>query len=130
MILVRMHLAQKRLRSEFLELKRDQQRQSTAILALHGAMKTISEDVIAHGQAQSSVRRTLDRLADLQSQMQLREVDEGLYPQAIRLIQSGRGREEVRRLCSLTESEADLLFSLHGPGTTLEPGARTVSGRG
>ncbi|MFD2112966.1 DUF2802 domain-containing protein [Thiorhodococcus fuscus] len=89
-------------------------------------MKTISEDVISHGQIQSSVRRTLERLVDQQSQMQLREVDEGLYPQAIRLIQSGRGRDEVQRLCSLTDSEADLLFSLHAPGAVVTKGSRAA----
>jgi len=128
-IIVRLSRTVKRLRDQVHELKRDQQRQSTTLLSLHGAMKTISEDVISHGQIQSSVRRTLERLVDQQSQMQLREVDEGLYPQAIQLIQDGRGRDEVQRLCSLTDSEADLLFSLHAPGAVVTKGSRTASSR-
>ncbi len=105
-----------RLRRQVDELRRDQQRQSTSILALHGAMKVISEDVINHGQHQSSVTRTLERLTDRQSELRLRDVDEGLYSQAIALIRQGRSRQEVRKLCALSESETDLLFSLHGQG--------------
>lgn len=101
------------LRRQLREIRRDVQRQNTSLLALHGAMKVIAEDVIAHAQSQSSVRRTLERLTDGQSELRLRDVDEGLYPQAIQLIRDGRSREEVRRLCGLTQSEVDLLFSLH-----------------
>ncbi len=100
-------------RRQIRELRSELQRQNTAMLALHGAMKMISEDVITHGQVQSSVKRALERLADQQSELRLRDVGEGLYPQAIRLIQDGRTREEVRQLCGLTQSELDLLFSLH-----------------
>lgn len=113
------------LRRQMREIRQDHQRQNTSLLALHGAMKMISEDVISHGQAQSSVRRTLERLADQQNEMRLRDVDDGLYPQAIQLIQEGRGREEVRKLCGLTDSEVDLLFSLHGQG--LGVGAKSVA---
>ncbi|MBK1716727.1 hypothetical protein CKO27_03510 [Thiocystis violacea] len=96
------------------EARRDHQRLSNSMLALHGAMKVIAEDVISHDQHQSRVRRTLDRLSDQQSELRLRDVDEGLYGQAIELIRHGRGRDEVRKLCALTPSEVDLLFSLHG----------------
>lgn len=104
------------LRRQIKEIKRDAQRQNTSLLALHGAMKVISEDVISHGQTQLSVRRTLARLADQQSELRLRDGDGGLYPQAIQLIHEGCGREDVRKLCALTESEVDLLFSLHARG--------------
>lgn len=111
------------------EIRRDVQRQQTSLLALHGAMKMISEDVITHGHAQYSVRRTLEHLVDQQGQMQLREVDEGLYPQAIQLIRSGRSREEVRKLCALTQTEVDLLFSLHGQGGAPRPPAKQAPPR-
>lgn len=101
------------LRHQISEVRRHQQRQNTSILALHGAMKVISEDVINHSQHQSSVTRTLERLTDRQSELRLRDVDEGLYGQAIELIRQGRSRQEVRKLCALTDSETDLLFSLH-----------------
>lgn len=104
------------LRRQLKELRGDVQRQSTALLALHGAMKVVADDVLAHGQVHSSVRRTLDHLVDQHTELRLRDVDGGLYPQAIQMIQSGRRRDEVRKLCGLTESEVDLLFSLHGQG--------------
>jgi hypothetical protein len=104
------------LRRQLDELRRESQRQNTTLLALHGAMKMIADDVIVHGQVQSSVKRTLDHLVDQHTELQLRDVDEGLYPQAIQMIRKGRPREEVRQLCGLTESEVDLLFSLHGQG--------------
>ncbi len=96
------------------DVRRDHQRLQTSLLGLHGAMKVIAEDVISHGQHQSSVSRTIERLTDQQSELRLRDVDEGLYGQAIELIRQGRSREEVRKLCALTQSEVDLLFSLHG----------------
>ncbi len=106
------------LRTQLRELKNEFHRHDNSLLALHGAMKVIAEDVITHGRMQSTVKRTLERLTDEHSEMRLREVDAGLYPQAIQLIYEGRRREEVRKLCGLTESEVDLLFSLHGQGTT------------
>ncbi|TCT21263.1 DUF2802 domain-containing protein [Thiobaca trueperi] len=116
------------LRRQLREIRRDVQRQNTSLLALHGAMKVIAEDVIAHAQTQSSVRRTLERLTDGQSELRLRDVDEGLYPQAIQMIHDGRSREEVRRLCGLTQSEVDLLFSLHAQDAA-SGGSRAASRR-
>ena len=112
-----LHALEERLR----ELRRDQQETDTALLALHGAIKAVAEDVIDQGQHQSSVKRALDRLADQQSELRLRSVDEGLYVQAIELIRLGRGRGEVRKLCGLTHAEVDLLFSLHGASVAREP---------
>lgn len=108
------------------ELRQGQQGIDTAILALHGAIKAVAEDVISQGQHQSSVKRALDRLADQQSELRLRSVDEGLYVQAIELIRLGRGRGEVRKLCGLTHAEVDLLFSLHGASVARDtpPAAR------
>ena len=109
------------LRAQLRELRREQQRLNTSVLALHGAMKVIAEDVINHSQHQSSVKRALERLADQQSELRLRDVDEGLYGQAIELIRHGRGRDEVRQLCALTAAEVDLLFSLHGTSAMRDP---------
>ncbi|MTW20309.1 DUF2802 domain-containing protein [Allochromatium palmeri] len=94
-------------------MRHEQLELNTSILSLHGAIKAVADDVIDQGQHQSSVKRALDRLADQQSELRLRNVDEGLYVQAIELIRLGRGRSEVRKLCGLTHAEVDLLFSLH-----------------
>ncbi|QIK38909.1 DUF2802 domain-containing protein [Caldichromatium japonicum] len=95
-------------------LRREQEGFETAVLALHGAIKAVAEDVIDQGQHQASVQRALDRLAEQHSELRLRTADEGLYLRAIELIRLGHGRHEVRRLCGLTQAEVDLLFSLHG----------------
>ena len=113
------------LANQLRESRGEYQRLNTSVLALHGAMKVIAEDVIDHGQHQSAVRRALERLVEQQSELRLRDVDEGLYGQAIELIRHGRGREEVRKLCALTASEVDLLFSLHGARVARE--ARSAS---
>lgn len=118
------------LRRRLEELRDQVQRQTTSLLALHGAMKVIAEDVITHGQMQSNVRRTLERLVDEQSALRLREVDEGLYPQAIQMVQSGRTREEVRELCGLTQAEVDLLFSLHRPSIDAKAAVARRGGSG
>ena len=112
----RLRVLEERLR----ELRHDRQKTDTALLALHGALKAVAEDVIDQSQHQSSVKRALDRLADQQSELRLRSVDEGLYVQAIELIRLGRGRGEVRTLCGLTHAEVDLLFSLHGASVARE----------
>lgn len=114
------------LRRQLAALRQDYQRQATSVMALQGAMKALSEGVATHGQAQASVQRALERLHDQHSELRAREGDSGAYEQAIRLIQQGLGREEVRRRCGLTSTELDLLFSLHGTGTADASG---VSGR-
>ncbi|MBV5308617.1 DUF2802 domain-containing protein [Chromatium okenii] len=111
-------IAAAKLRRQIKDLNDNFQRQNTSLLSLHGAMKVIAEDVIQHSQKQTAFARTLERLTDEHSEMRLREVDSGLYPQAIQMIYDGRRREEVRKLCALTESEVDLLFSLHGQGAS------------
>ncbi|NEX20141.1 DUF2802 domain-containing protein [Thiorhodococcus mannitoliphagus] len=121
LLVVRVLRSNRRLRSQLKEVRSEQQRQSTSLLALHGAMKVIAEDVIKHGQLQSNVSRTLERLSDQQSELRLRDVEEGLYSQAIALVHQGKRRDEVRKLCALTESEVDLLFSLHGQGGESQP---------
>ncbi|BCU08200.1 DUF2802 domain-containing protein [Allochromatium tepidum] len=120
LLVVRTGTRQRALEARLAELRHDQRGLDTAILALHGAIKAVAEDVIDQGQHQSSVRRALDRLADQQSELRLRAVDEGLYVQAIELIRLGRGRGEVRKLCGLTQAEVDLLFSLHGASVARE----------
>ena len=119
-LVVRSRARLQTLEARLRELRHAQQEVDTAILALHGAIKAVAEDVIDQGQHQSSVRRALDRLADQQSELRLRDVDEGLYVQAIELIRLGRGRSEVRKLCGLTHTEVDLLFSLHGASVARE----------
>ncbi len=111
------------LRRQLAALRQDYQRQATSVMALQGAMKALSEGVATHGQAQASVQRALERLHDQHSELRAREGDSGAYEQAIRLIQQGLGREEVRRRCGLTSTELDLLFSLHGTGTAAPTGS-------
>jgi predicted trehalose synthase len=106
----------RRLSAQLKDFRSEQQRLGTSLLSLHGAMKVISEDVITHGQHQSKVTRTLERLADRQSELRLRDAEQGVYGQAIELARLGKSRDEVRKLCGLSESEVDLLFSLHAHG--------------
>ncbi|WP_038054618.1 DUF2802 domain-containing protein [Thioalkalivibrio sp. ALJ1] len=115
------------LRRQLAALRVDYQRQATSVMALQGAMKALSEGVATHGQAQASVQRALERLHDQHSELRARDGDSGAYEQAIRLIQEGQGREEVRRRCGLTTTELDLLFSLHGSGTAAGSGTSGYS---
>ncbi|WP_018864343.1 MULTISPECIES: DUF2802 domain-containing protein [Thioalkalivibrio] len=105
------------LRRQLATLRQDYQRQATSVMALQGAMKVISQGVVNHSQAQSAVQRALERLNDQQSELRARDADDGAYQQAIELIREGREREEVRRMCGLTTTELDLLYSLHAPGS-------------
>ncbi len=109
------------LRRQLSALRQDYQRQATSVMALQGAMKALSEGVVNHSQAQASVQRALHRLHDQHSELRARGGDDGAYEQAIRLIREGQGREEVRRLCGLSQTELDLLFTLHAPGSATGP---------
>lgn len=108
------------LRRQLTALRQDYQRQATSLMALQGAMKVLSEGVINHGQAQASVQRALERLHDQHTELRARDPDQGAYEKAIQLVREGYPREEVRRLCSLTAAELDLIYSLHGAGSARE----------
>ncbi|WP_018935544.1 DUF2802 domain-containing protein [Thioalkalivibrio sp. ALJ24] len=105
------------LRRQLAALRQDYQRQATSLMALQGAMKVLSEGVINHGQAQAAVQRALERLHDQHTELRARDPDQGSYEKAIQLVREGYSRDEVRRLCSLTPTELDLIYSLHGAGT-------------
>lgn len=101
-------------------LQADLARQGESLGALASAMKVISGEAFHVRQDQATVGQALERLADQQNEMRLemrlRDADRTPYAQAIQLIRNGQTRDEVRKLCALTQSEVDLLFSLHGQG--------------
>jgi len=101
-------------------LRQELREQAQGLLTLHRSMKVVAGEAFQRAQDQAAVVRALERLADQQEQarleMRLRDADHSHYAQAIKLIQTGRSREEVRTLCALTDVELDLLFGLHGQG--------------
>ncbi len=108
------------LRRQIMHLQRDYERQTHALLALQGSIKVLSGEALSHRQDLTAVLKSVERLSELNQEarleMRLRDADRSPYSQAIQLIRHGQTRSSVRKLCSLTESEVDLLFSLHGHG--------------
>lgn len=117
-LLVPVALWRQRLSLERLEQRVEQQTQT--LLAIQGAAKVLSGEAVTHREDLARVRKVIDRLAQLNQEMRLelrlRDADNSPYTQAIKLIRHGQPRSEVRKLCSLTDSEVDLLFNLHGQG--------------
>ncbi|MBB1125787.1 DUF2802 domain-containing protein [Thiospirillum jenense] len=108
------------LRQRLARVSTEFEQQTQAILAMQGAIKVLSGEAIGHRQDLAALRQAIDRLIELHHESRLetrlRDADSSPYSQAIALIRHGQSRDEVRKLCSLTESEVDLLFSLHGQG--------------
>jgi hypothetical protein len=120
-ILVLLMLRQ--LRQSLARMEQTLEQQTRTLLAIHGAVRVLSGEAVTHREDLANARRAIDRVAELNQQtrleMRLRDADSSPYTQAIQLIRHGQSRAEVRKLCSLTESEVDLLFSLHGQGVAL-----------
>lgn len=101
------------------------EQQTQTLLAVQGALRVLSGEAITHREDLARAQRAIVRLGELNQQtrmeMRLRDAESSPYNQAIQLIRHGQPRAEVRKLCSLTESEVDLLFTLHGQGVAVEP---------
>lgn len=115
------------LRRRLTRMRQLLEQQTQTLLAIQGAVKVLSGEAVTHREDLAGARRAIDRLAELNQQtrleMRLRDADGSPYTQAIQLIRHGQPRAEVRKLCSLTESEVDLLFNLHGQGIALDQGS-------
>lgn len=122
-----------RLWRELRGLRDELHEQARTLLALHRAMKVVAGEAFQRAQDQAAISQALERLSaqqdELRLEVRLRDTDQSQYAQAIKLIQAGRGREEVRSLCSLTEAELELLFGLHGQGVGPGLANRASAGR-
>ncbi|MBK5971027.1 MULTISPECIES: DUF2802 domain-containing protein [Thiorhodovibrio] len=114
------------LRRRLMQMQQLQEQQTQTLLAIQGAVRVLSGEAVTHREDLVSVRRAIERIGEVNQQtrleMRLRDADGSPYTQAIQLIRHGQPRSEVRKLCSLTESEVDLLFNLHGQGVALGQG--------
>ncbi|GAB0149130.1 MULTISPECIES: DUF2802 domain-containing protein [Marichromatium] len=101
-------------------LRRDLRRFDPVLQTLHRDLRVIAGESFHRGQDRVMLVNALERLADQQQEMRLemrmRDADQSPYAQAIKLIRNGQSREQVRRLCALTDAELELLFGLHGHG--------------
>lgn len=76
------------------------------------------------------VDRQLLRLNERQDQIELRYTSHFEYDQAVRLVRSGAGIEEIMSKCSLARAEAELLLQLHIPDSRMDrarAGMRSVA---
>ncbi|WP_200279975.1 DUF2802 domain-containing protein [Rhabdochromatium marinum] len=113
-------LALMQLRKHLARMQQALEQQTQTLLAIQGAARVLSGEAVTHREDLARVLRAVERQGELNQQtrleMRLRNADSSPYTQAIQLIRHGQDRAEVRKLCSLTESEVDLLFTLHGQG--------------
>lgn len=105
--------------------------QAESLVALQRSMKVVAGEAFQRAQDQATIERALEQLVNQQHELsleiRLHHADQGAYAQAIKLIQGGQSREQVRALCALNETELDLLFGLHGQGIGPGLGSRAPS---
>jgi hypothetical protein len=87
--------------------------QEALVRALERDLEAVCVGARGMGETVQQIEDRLRRLTERQDQMALREPDQGVYQQAIRLVQRGAGVEELVSTCGLQRSEAELIHVLH-----------------
>jgi hypothetical protein len=94
-------------------LKGQLARQDTLLRGLERDMQAICLGARGMGDAVLQLDDKLRRLTERQDAMALREPDQAVYHQAIRLAHRGASVEELVSACGLPRGEAELIHVLH-----------------
>ncbi|MCG5511080.1 DUF2802 domain-containing protein [Ectothiorhodospira lacustris] len=87
--------------------------QETSVLALRGALSALHNEEQQFEAYRKTVDQQLRRLAEQQEQVLMRDVDEGPYRQAMRMVRQGATRDDLVAGCGLSSGEAELLLAMH-----------------
>ncbi|EHQ51944.1 hypothetical protein ECTPHS_04583 [Ectothiorhodospira sp. PHS-1] len=87
--------------------------QETSVLALRGALSALHSEEQQFEAYRKKVDQQLRRLAEQQEQVLMRDVDEGPYRQAMRMVRQGATRDDLVASCGLSSGEAELLLAMH-----------------
>jgi hypothetical protein len=105
-------------------LKEEVARESGRVGTLERDLQALCAGVRGWGDAVVRLEGRVHRVSERQDELALREPDQGVYLQAIRLVQQGAGVEDLVASCALPQSEAELLYALHRNAERTEPPAR------
>ncbi|MCU0935612.1 MAG: DUF2802 domain-containing protein [Gammaproteobacteria bacterium] len=96
-------------------------RQETFVRGLERDMQAICLGARGMGDAVLRLEEKLRRLTERQDEISLREPDQRVYHQAIRLASRGASVEELVSTCGLPRGEAELIQILHQAGGSATP---------
>ena len=94
-------------------LRAELERQEGLVRGLERDMQAVCVGARGMGEAVVLLEDRLRRLTERQDELALREPDEGVYHQAIRLASRGASVEELVTTCGLPRGEAELVQILH-----------------
>ncbi|MFQ5488205.1 MAG: DUF2802 domain-containing protein, partial [Gammaproteobacteria bacterium] len=98
-------------------------KQSGALRSLSAEISALCSGASGMGDHLIRVEQQVRRLHERQDQLEMRDPVNREYHQAVKLIRSGVGLEELIASCGLVRAEAELLMRLHGPGREQEEDA-------
>lgn len=104
-------------------LAEQEDKQSGALRNLSSEISALCSGASGMGDHLNRVEQQVRRLHERQDQLDMRDPVNREYRQAVKLIRSGIGLEELIASCGLVRAEAELLMRLHGPGGELEESA-------
>jgi hypothetical protein len=111
-----------------LRLKARLAHQDALLVGLERDMQAVCVGARGMGDAVFRLEDKLRRLTERQDAMALREPDQAVYHQAIRLAHRGASVEELVCTCGLQRGEAELIHILHQAGAgSDEEGRRTAA---
>lgn len=96
-------------------------RQENFLRGLERDMQAICLGARGMGDAVLRLEEKLRRLTERQDELSLREPDQRVYHQAIRLASRGASVEELVSTCGLPRGEAELIQILHQSGGVMTP---------
>lgn len=96
-------------------------RQENFLRSLERDMQAICVGARGMGDAVLRLEEKLRRLTERQDELSLREPDQRVYHQAIRLASRGASVDELVATCGLPRGEAELIHILHQSGGVATP---------
>ncbi|MBK1674020.1 hypothetical protein CKO35_12010 [Ectothiorhodospira shaposhnikovii] len=101
------------LKRELDSLRKRLSLQETAVLGLRGALSALHSEEHQFDSYRKKMEQQLRRLSEQQEQVLMRDVDEGPYRQAMRMVRQGASRDDLVAGCGLSAGEAELLLAMH-----------------
>lgn len=86
---------------------------SNRVEKIEGELSAILDGTLGMGQHLQEVQRDLKDTREKQQQLEQRDLGALPYNQAVRMVGSGAGVDELINHCGLSRSEADLVMLLH-----------------
>lgn len=107
-------------------MKRRINRQEQLLKSLESDMQAVCHGARGMGDAVVQLEQRLRKMTERQDSLDMREPDNRVYTQAIKLAHTGASVEELVSTCGLARSEAELVHLLHQSDESAEPKAHRI----